>query len=110
MDARLATALDIDLATDFDVTDLLLPVRARFIAYSQTAQSLAYALHMPRSRGVRLGLIHRGELCKPYLLILVDEDATLLSMCIKSRCARGPAITVLGSLLHCGACLAFGRS
>jgi hypothetical protein len=50
MDARLATALDIDLAAAFDVTDLLFPVRARFIAYSQTTCSLAYALHMARSR------------------------------------------------------------
>jgi len=36
MDALLETALDIELAADFDVTDLLFPVRARFISYSQT--------------------------------------------------------------------------
>jgi hypothetical protein len=55
MDAPLATALDIDLAAAFDVADLLFPVRARFIAYSQPTCWLAYALHMARSRYVHLG-------------------------------------------------------
>jgi hypothetical protein len=41
-DARLVTALDIDLAAVFDVTDLPFPVRERFIP-------LAYASHMPGS-------------------------------------------------------------
>jgi hypothetical protein len=46
MDARLATVLDIDLATAFGVTDLLFPDRARFIVYSQSLRPSTYALHM----------------------------------------------------------------
>jgi hypothetical protein len=57
MDARLATALDIDLTAAFDVTDLLFPVRARFIEYSQITYSLAYVSHMARSRCVHLTAI-----------------------------------------------------
>jgi hypothetical protein len=39
IDARLAAALDIDLAAAFDVTDLLFPVRARFITYPPDGNS-----------------------------------------------------------------------
>jgi len=48
IDALLATAVDMDLAVAFDVTDLFLPVRARFIMYPSVQSSLAYASHMPR--------------------------------------------------------------
>jgi hypothetical protein len=33
MEARFETAPDMDLAAAFDVTDLIFPVRARFITY-----------------------------------------------------------------------------
>jgi hypothetical protein len=46
MDPRLETAPDVDLAAAFDVTNLLFPVRARFITYPSDGNSrLAYALH-----------------------------------------------------------------
>jgi hypothetical protein len=37
IDARFVTAPDSDLAAAFGVTDLLLPVLVRFIAYSKAA-------------------------------------------------------------------------
>jgi hypothetical protein len=55
MDARLATALDMDLAAAFDVTNLLFPVRARFITYPSDGNlRLAYALHMARSTCIHM--------------------------------------------------------
>jgi hypothetical protein len=54
IDARLATALDIDLAAAFDVTDLFFPVRVRFIMYPTVQSLLAYASHMVTSRCIRL--------------------------------------------------------
>jgi hypothetical protein len=40
MDARFATAPDMDLATVFDVTDVIFPVRLRFIAYPSSGNSV----------------------------------------------------------------------
>jgi hypothetical protein len=54
MAARFATALDIDLAAAFGVIVLPFPVRARFIAVTLNHLSLAYALHMARSRSTNL--------------------------------------------------------
>ena len=55
MDARLATAPDMDLTTLFDVTDLIFPVRLRFIAYRSGGKFCsAYALHMVRSICIHL--------------------------------------------------------
>jgi hypothetical protein len=50
MDARLETVLDIDFAAAFEVTVLVFPIGARFMAYYPTTWLSTYALHMARSR------------------------------------------------------------
>jgi hypothetical protein len=84
MDALLETALDIDLAAAFEVTDLLFPVRARFIAYSQIIHCLAYASHMARS-GIARHTVNSFMIWKDVLNPLENPAATLFRHCCQDR-------------------------
>jgi hypothetical protein len=75
IDARFVTAPDIDLAGAFGVTDLLLPVLARFIAYPLGGKyRLAYAnIKIPFIRDLRNLFSCRRESVAPTMMGYCDH-------------------------------------